>query len=30
MLQKYVAETLEIEIGWYYHFAIDLHLYENY
>jgi len=30
MLQKYIAETLEIEIGWYYHFAIDLHLYENY
>lgn len=30
MLQKYVAESLEIEIGWYYHFAIDLHLYENY
>lgn len=30
MLQKYVAETLEIEIGWYYHFAIDLHLYDNF
>jgi thymidylate synthase len=30
MLQKYVAEILEIEIGWYYHFAIDLHLYDNF
>lgn len=30
MLQKHVAETLEIEIGWYYHFAIDLHLYDSF
>ena len=30
LLQKYVADILEIEIGWYYHFAIDLHLYDNF
>ena len=30
MLQKHVAEILEIEIGWYYHFAIDLHLYDGF
>tara|TARA_R100001440_G_scaffold1340_1_gene4456 strand:- start:6944 stop:7588 length:645 start_codon:yes stop_codon:yes gene_type:complete len=28
-LQKYVAERLNIEVGTYYHFAHNLHLYNN-
>ena len=28
-LQKYVAEKLNIEVGTYYHFAHNLHLYNN-
>lgn len=28
-LQKIVAKELNIEIGWYYHFASDLHIYKQ-
>lgn len=28
-LQKMIAERLNMEIGWYYHYAHNLHLYEN-
>jgi thymidylate synthase len=24
-----IAEALGIEVGWYYHFAADLHIYEK-
>jgi thymidylate synthase len=27
-LQGYIAKELKLEVGWYYHFAADLHLYE--
>ena len=29
MLQKMVADMLDIEVGWYYHFASNFHLYER-
>lgn len=29
LLQSFVASKLNIEVGWYYHFAIDLHIYNN-
>ena len=29
MLQQFVAKRLSIEIGTYYHFAHNLHLYNN-
>jgi len=29
-LQGLVAEKLGIEVGWYYHFASNLHLYNNF
>lgn len=29
-LHKMVAESLGLEIGWYYHFAADLHLYNDF
>lgn len=28
-IQKIVAEELGIETGWYYHYAMNLHIYEN-
>ena len=29
MLQKYVAERLSMDIGWYYHHAHNMHIYNN-
>ena len=29
MLQEMVAERLELELGWYYHFATNLHIYDR-
>lgn len=29
MLQQLIANRLSIEVGWYYHFANNLHLYDN-
>lgn len=29
MLQQLIADLLSIKVGWYYHFANNLHLYEN-
>ena len=29
MLQKYVAERLNMEIGWYYHHAHNMHIYND-
>lgn len=28
-LQKYVADKLNLKVGWYYHFAANLHIYER-
>lgn len=28
-LQELVAESLELEVGWYYHFSSNMHLYEQ-
>lgn len=28
-LQKTVANELQLEVGWYYHYAADLHIYEK-
>jgi thymidylate synthase len=28
-LQELIANKLNINVGWYYHFANNLHLYEN-
>ena len=29
MLQDMVAKMLGLEVGWYYHFASNMHLYEE-
>jgi len=29
MLQRNIAKTLNIKVGWYYHFANNLHIYNN-
>lgn len=29
-LQEMVAETLEIKVGWYYHFSSNMHLYNDF
>lgn len=28
-LQRYVADSLGFEVGWYYHHAVDMHLYQE-
>ena len=28
-LQSYVAEKLKLDVGWYYHYAADMHLYRQ-
>ena len=30
LIQKKVAEALQLDLGWYYHFSTNLHLYNNY
>lgn len=30
MLQEVVAKQLRLEIGWYYHFVINMHIYKNF
>lgn len=30
LLQKAISEELNIPIGWYYHFSIDLHIYKHF
>lgn len=29
-LQEYVAIRLNVKIGWYYHYAMDMHIYNNF